>query len=54
MDKRVIWLLMIVGSVLGGYVPALWGDHSFLSLTSVCTTAIGAFLGVYVGFRITR
>lgn len=54
MDKRVIWLGMFVGSILGGYIPALWGDDSFLSLTSVFTSAIGAFLGVYLGFKLTR
>jgi uncharacterized membrane protein YeaQ/YmgE (transglycosylase-associated protein family) len=54
MDRRVIWLGMFVGSLIGGYVPALWGDNSLLSLTSVFTSAIGAFIGVWLGFRLTH
>ena len=54
MDRRVIWLGMFVGSLLGAYVPNLWGDDSLLSLASVFTSAIGAFLGVWLGFKISR
>jgi uncharacterized membrane protein YeaQ/YmgE (transglycosylase-associated protein family) len=45
---------MFVGSFIGGYIPALWGDDSFLSLTAVFTSAIGAFIGVWLGFRLTH
>lgn len=54
MDRRVIWLGMFVGSLLGAYVPMLWGDDSFLSLSSVFTGAVGAFLGVWLGFKLTH
>jgi uncharacterized membrane protein YeaQ/YmgE (transglycosylase-associated protein family) len=54
MDKRVIWLGMFVGSLVGAYVPNLWGDDSLFSLTSVFTSAIGAFIGVWLGFRLTH
>ncbi len=54
MDKRLIWLLMFVGSFLGSYIPLLWGDDAFLSMSSVLTSAAGAFLGVYIGYKLTR
>ena len=50
--KTVIWVCMAIGSTAGGYIPVLWGD-SFLSMTSVILTAIGGFLGIYLGFKIS-
>ena len=53
MDKKLIYLGMFVGSVAGGYVPLLWGGDAF-SLASVLWSGIGAFLGVWAGFKISR
>jgi len=51
--KTLIYIFMIIGTTLGGYVPTLWGD-TFFSLTSVILTAIGGFLGIYIGFKISQ
>ncbi len=53
MDSKLIWLGMLVGSVAGGYVPLLWGDSAF-SLSAVFTSGIGAMLGIYLAWKITR
>jgi hypothetical protein len=53
MDKRLITLLMFVGGAVGGYVPALWGDDGF-TMSAVLFSGIGAMLGVWIGWRITR
>lgn len=46
-------LLAIVGSVLGGYIPLLWGG-SALSMSSVLLAGFGGFAGIYVGFKLSR
>lgn len=44
---------MVIGSAIGGYIPALWGD-TFFSMTSVLLTAVGGFAGIWVGYQISR
>ena len=53
MSKRFIMGGMIVGSLLGGYVPALWGG-SVLSMSSVVWSGIGGLFGIYVGYKIAN
>lgn len=50
-SKRIIYLGMIVGSAVGGFIPTLWGD-SYFSLSSIIFTAIGGFLGIWLGFKL--
>lgn len=51
--KTLIYVSMIVGTTAGGYLPLLWGDTMF-SMTSVLLTAVGGFLGIYVGFKLSQ
>ena len=48
----MIWLGMFVGSFIGGYIPGLWGADIF-SLSGVVFTAIGGFVGIWLGFKIS-
>jgi len=48
----MVWVGMVCGSIIGGYLPLLWGGSLF-SFTSVLLTALGGFLGIYLGFRIS-
>lgn len=50
-SKKLIWGGMFIGSAIGGYFPLLWGDSVF-SFSSVILTAIGGFLGIWVGFKL--
>jgi len=52
-SKSLIWIFMLIGSAIGGYIPVLWGD-SFLSLSSVILTAVGGILGIWLGFKISN
>jgi uncharacterized membrane protein YeaQ/YmgE (transglycosylase-associated protein family) len=40
-----------VGSIIGGYVPVLWGG-SLLSFSSVIFGTIGAIVGLFVAYRL--
>lgn len=51
--KTAVWIGMAVGSTVGSYVPALWGD-SFLSYSSVILGGVGGMLGVYLGYKASQ
>ena len=53
-DKRLIWLGATVGSIIGAYIPALWGDSSMFSPMSFLLGAVGGVVGIVVGYRISR
>lgn len=44
---------MSVGSIVGGYAPLLWGGSTF-SLSSILLGALGGFLGIYAGYKISE
>jgi hypothetical protein len=45
-----IWLLILIGSTIGGMIPELW-DASMLSYTGVLLSGVGAFVGLWFGYR---
>ncbi len=51
--KTIIWITLAIGSTVGGMLPTLWGD-SFISMTSIFLTAVGGFVGIYVGFKVSE
>jgi hypothetical protein len=53
MDRKLITLGLVVGSVLGSYAPVLWGGDVF-SFSSIFFSATGALIGIWVGFRMGR
>jgi len=50
-SRKLIWAGMFIGSSVGSYVPALWGAGLF-SFSSVLLGAIGAFVGIWIGYRL--
>ncbi len=51
--KHLIWIGAIIGGTVGGFIPALWGGSSF-SFSGIIFNSIGAILGIYIMFKITR
>jgi hypothetical protein len=49
-SKSIVMLGMVVGSIIGGYVPVLFGA-SFFSLWSVLGSAAGGLLGIWITYR---
>jgi len=52
--KTSLFLGLILGSTIGGFVPGLWGDTSFLSFGALLWSAIGAIVGIYVAHRLSN
>ena len=53
MDKRVLWMCLLVGSTVGGMLPEAWGASAF-GVASVMLSALGAVAGVWVAARISE
>lgn len=49
--KAWVTLGLIVGSIIGGYIPALWGDNSLFSVTSILFSTAGGLTGIWAGYR---
>jgi hypothetical protein len=48
--KSLIWIAMSAGSVVGGYLPVLWGGE-LISISSVILSAVGGAVGIWLGYR---
>ncbi len=48
--KSLIFWGMTIGSLVGGYIPTLWGA-SILSMSGILLSGIGGFVGIWVGYR---
>ena len=53
-SKRIIYVSMIVGSLLGGWIPSLLWNAGIFDLSGVICTALGGALGIYIGYRISQ
>jgi hypothetical protein len=45
-----IWLGVLIGSIIGGFVPELWGA-GLLSYSSVLLSGLGALVGLWIGYN---
>jgi len=52
MDKRVVWLFVLVGTTVGGFVPEAWGGSSF-GMASLLMGVVGGIAGLWLGARIS-
>ncbi len=49
--KTVVLIGMTVGSVVGGYVPSIWGAGIF-SFASLFGSGIGGALGIFIAYKL--
>ena len=47
-----IWLGVLIGSTIGGFIPDLWGAD-FFSYSSVLLGGIGALAGLWLGYKMS-
>jgi hypothetical protein len=52
MDRRVVWLFVGVGMVVGGFVPLVWGG-SALGLASLVFGSLGGVAGLWLAAKLT-
>lgn len=51
--KKLVWIGMLIGSSIGGFIPTLWGA-GFLSFSSIILTAVGGMIGIWVGYKLSQ
>ncbi len=49
--RHLIWIGVLVGSAVGGWIPTLWGAGAF-SFTGIIGSTIGGLLGIYLGAKL--
>lgn len=49
--KTIIWIFVFIGSIVGGYIPILWGGSLF-SFTALLLSGVGGIIGIAVGIKI--
>jgi len=49
MNKKVILFFATVFSIVGGYLPTLFGDTALLDGWSILGGLIGGFFGIWLG-----
>ena len=52
MDRRIVWLFVIVGSTIGGLAPEAWGGSAF-GVASLVLGCLGGVAGVWLAVRLT-
>lgn len=50
-NKTLYYIATFVGSIIGGYIPTLWGA-GFLSITSLIFSTIGAIAALVITYKI--
>ncbi len=50
--KSLLYLGGSIGSLVGGYLPTLWGD-SALSGASILLGMVGGILGIWLAYKIS-
>jgi len=51
MNKSLIMLGMVFGSIIGGYIPTIFGAGMF-SISSVIFSAVGGILGIWASYKL--
>ncbi len=52
MDRRVVWIFVVVGSTIGGFAPVVWGG-STLGFASLALGSLGAIAGLWFAAKLT-
>jgi predicted MFS family arabinose efflux permease len=50
--KSLIYIGATLGSIVGGYVPSLWGASSFSGI-SILLGTVGGVAGAIIAYKIT-
>jgi hypothetical protein len=52
--KSLIGFGLFAGSIVGGFVPSLWGDNGMFSMAGMLFSVIGGVAGIWAGYRLSQ
>lgn len=50
--KRLIWMGMLVGSTVGGFLPGIWGGAGIFS--GLIWGTVGGIAGIWGGYKLAK
>ena len=50
----MIWLGILVGGAVGGWIGAILSGNNWLSAASILLSAVGSIAGVFAGYKIGK
>jgi hypothetical protein len=53
MSKAVMYIIITITTVIGGWVPTLWGA-SMLDVSSILGSVVGGFVGIYIYWKMRQ
>lgn len=51
--KVLIFIGMLIGSVIGGYIPTFFGAD-LISYSSVLFSGIGSLIGIFIAYKVSQ
>jgi len=51
--KILVWIGILIGSTVGGWLPTLWGGE-ILSFSSIIGSLIGGLFGIWIAYKISQ
>lgn len=52
--KTLIWIGILVGGTIGGWIGALMTHGNWFSLTSILLSGVGSLAGIWAGYKIGK
>lgn len=52
--KALLIVFATVGSIIGAFIPSLWGDTNGLGLASILLGGVGGIVGIWVGWKVIQ
>lgn len=50
MSKMLMYIIISVATVIGGWIPTLWGE-SMLGFVSIFGSVVGGFVGIFIYWK---
>lgn len=50
--KSLLVISATVGSLIGAYLPNIWGDGNGLGLSSILFGGLGGIMGIWLGWKL--
>lgn len=52
--KLMIWLGILIGGTIGGWIGALMTHNNWFSLSSILWSGVGSIAGIFAGYKLGK